>query len=39
MKSAAQKLSKSDHDTGVRDLRTAGWTAEKVLEKAATLMG
>jgi glutamyl-Q tRNA(Asp) synthetase len=39
MKSAAQKLSKSDRDTGVRDLRAAGWTAEKVLEKAATLMG
>jgi glutamyl-tRNA synthetase/glutamyl-Q tRNA(Asp) synthetase len=39
MKSPAQKLSKSDHDTGVRDLRAAGWTAEKVLEKAATLMG
>ncbi len=39
MKSPAQKLSKSDHDTGVRDLRAAGWTAAKVLEKAATLMG
>ncbi|HUQ86629.1 MAG TPA: glutamate--tRNA ligase family protein [Vicinamibacterales bacterium] len=39
MKSPAQKLSKSDHDTGIRDLRAAGWTAAKVLEKAATLMG
>jgi glutamyl-Q tRNA(Asp) synthetase len=39
MKSASQKLSKSDHDTGVRDLRALGWSAEKVLEKAATLMG
>jgi glutamyl-tRNA synthetase/glutamyl-Q tRNA(Asp) synthetase len=37
MKSAAQKLSKSDGDTGVRDLRALGWPAEKVLEKAATL--
>ena len=26
MKSPAQKLSKSDGDTGVRDLRAAGWT-------------
>ena len=38
MKSAAQKLSKSDGDTGVRDLRAAGWTAADVLEKAATLL-
>jgi len=37
MKSPAQKLSKSDHDTGVRDLRALGWPAVKVLEKAATL--
>ncbi len=34
MKSPAQKLSKSDGDTGIRDLRAAGWTAEQVLEKA-----
>jgi hypothetical protein len=33
----AQKLSKSDHDTGVRDLRASGWTREQVLEKAANL--
>ena len=39
MKSAAQKLSKSDHDTGVRDLRALGWTREQVLEKAANLKG
>lgn len=39
MKSPAQKLSKSDRDTGVRDLRASGWSAEKVLAKAATLMG
>lgn len=34
MKSPAQKLSKSDGDTGVRDLRAAGWTAQAVLERA-----
>ena len=37
MKSPTQKLSKSDHDTGVRDLRASGWTAEKVLSKAREL--
>ena len=37
MKSPSQKLSKSDHDTGVRDLRALGWTREQVLEKAANL--
>jgi glutamyl-Q tRNA(Asp) synthetase len=37
MKSPAQKLSKSDGDTGVRDLRAAGWTAEAVLAKARGL--
>jgi glutamyl-tRNA synthetase/glutamyl-Q tRNA(Asp) synthetase len=31
MKSPAQKLSKSDGDTGVRDLRARGWTPEQVL--------
>jgi len=39
MKSPAQKLSKSDNDTGVRDLRASGWTREQVLEKAANLKG
>jgi glutamyl/glutaminyl-tRNA synthetase len=34
MKSPAQKLSKSDGDTGIRDLRAAGWTRDAVLEKA-----
>lgn len=34
MKSATEKLSKSDGDTGVRDLRTAGWTAEAVRDLA-----
>jgi glutamyl-tRNA synthetase/glutamyl-Q tRNA(Asp) synthetase len=34
MKSATEKLSKSDGATGVRALRAAGWTAERVLEAA-----
>lgn len=34
MKSPAQKLSKSDHDTGVRDLRERGWTRDDVLAAA-----
>lgn len=34
MKSADQKLSKSDGDTGVRDLRAAGWTPEQVKARA-----
>ena len=39
MKSPEQKLSKSDGDTGIRDLRAAGWTAAQVLAKARTLSG
>jgi glutamyl/glutaminyl-tRNA synthetase len=35
MKSPAQKLSKSDGDTGVKDLRAAGWTREQVLSAAS----
>jgi glutamyl-tRNA synthetase/glutamyl-Q tRNA(Asp) synthetase len=35
MKSADQKLSKSDGDTGVRDLRARGWTPEQVRTAAA----
>jgi glutamyl-tRNA synthetase/glutamyl-Q tRNA(Asp) synthetase len=35
MKSADQKLSKSDRDTGVRDLRAAGWSAGQVLDESA----
>lgn len=35
MKSPQQKLSKSDGDTGIRDLRAAGLTAAQVLEQAA----
>ena len=38
MKSPTQKLSKSDGDTGVRDLRAQGWTAEQVLEKSRGLL-
>lgn len=34
MKSPTQKLSKSDRDTGVRDLRAAGWTRDAVLAAA-----
>jgi glutamyl-Q tRNA(Asp) synthetase len=37
MKSPAQKLSKSNHDTGVRDLRASGWTSDQVIEKARAL--
>lgn len=39
MKSATQKLSKSDGDSGIRDLREAGWTAGQVLAKARDLSG
>ena len=35
MKSAGQKLSKSDGDTGVRELRARGWTPDRV--RAAAL--
>ena len=34
MKSPTQKVSKSDGDTGIRELRTAGVTADAVLEMA-----
>ena len=36
---AGQKLSKSNRDTGIRDLRAAGWTAERVLGEAAAAIG
>jgi len=39
MKTAAQKLSKSDGDTGVRDLRAKGWSADAVIERATGLAG
>jgi glutamyl-Q tRNA(Asp) synthetase len=34
MKTSRQKLSKSDADTGIRDLRAAGWTAAQVIAAA-----
>jgi len=37
MKSPTQKLSKSDRDSGVHELRAAGWTRERVLEEAERL--
>jgi glutamyl-tRNA synthetase/glutamyl-Q tRNA(Asp) synthetase len=37
MKTPDQKLSKSDGDTGVRELRAKGWTREQVLETALLL--
>jgi glutamyl/glutaminyl-tRNA synthetase len=37
MKTATQKLSKSDGDTGVRDLRARGWTPAQVIARAREL--
>ncbi len=39
MKTPTQKLSKSDGDTGVRELRAAGWRAPAVIGHAAFLGG
>lgn len=39
MKSPTQKLSKSDGDSGIRDLRAAGWTAARVIGHAAHAVG
>ena len=39
MKTAALKLSKSDGDTGVRDLRANGWNAAAVIDRATRLAG
>jgi glutamyl-Q tRNA(Asp) synthetase len=39
MKSPTQKLSKSDGDTGVRDLRAKGWSADAVIDRAIALAG
>lgn len=39
MKSATQKISKSDGDTGVRELRARGWTPENVIGLAAARAG
>jgi glutamyl/glutaminyl-tRNA synthetase len=35
MKSTNQKLSKADRDSGIRDLRVAGWTREQVFNEIA----
>jgi glutamyl-tRNA synthetase/glutamyl-Q tRNA(Asp) synthetase len=39
MKSATQKLSKSDRDAGIDALRAAGWSAERVIGEAAHRVG
>ena len=39
MKSSSQKLSKSDGDTGIRELRARGWTPAQVIERALSLIG
>lgn len=39
MKSATQKVSKSDGDTGVRELRASGWTPKRVIGEASALVG
>ncbi|HYU78807.1 MAG TPA: glutamate--tRNA ligase family protein [Vicinamibacterales bacterium] len=39
MKSATQKLSKSDRDTGIRDLRKAGWSPQQLIGLAAYRVG
>ncbi len=39
MKTPTQKLSKSDGDTGVRDLRARGWSAAEVIGEAAARAG
>jgi glutamyl-Q tRNA(Asp) synthetase len=37
MKSPGQKLSKSDGDSGIRELRARGWTREQVIAQALAL--
>jgi glutamyl/glutaminyl-tRNA synthetase len=39
MKSATEKLSKSDGDTGIRDLRAKGSSPEEVIGQAAARAG
>jgi len=39
MKSPLQKLSKSDGDTGIRELRAKGWTPAQVIEAAMAAVG
>jgi glutamyl-Q tRNA(Asp) synthetase len=38
MKTPTQKVSKSDRDTGIRELRASGWSRERVLEQARKLV-
>jgi glutamyl/glutaminyl-tRNA synthetase len=38
MKSPHQKLSKSDGDTGIRELRARGWTPRDVIDRAKQLL-
>jgi glutamyl/glutaminyl-tRNA synthetase len=38
MKTPTQKVSKSDRDTGIRDLRSAGWSRQRVLDEASKLV-
>ena len=38
MKSPSQKLSKSDGDTGIRELRAKGWTPARVIDRAMSLI-
>ncbi len=38
MKSPRQKLSKSDRDTGIRDLRAKGWTPKNAIDHAMSLL-
>jgi glutamyl/glutaminyl-tRNA synthetase len=38
MKSPGQKLSKSDGDTGIRELRARGWTPQQVMQHALSLV-
>ena len=39
MKSPTQKLSKSDGDSGIRELRARGWTPQQVISHAMALVG
>lgn len=39
LRADGRKLSKSNRDTGIRDLRAAGWSVERVLGAAAASLG
>jgi glutamyl-tRNA synthetase/glutamyl-Q tRNA(Asp) synthetase len=39
MKTPDRKLSKADGDTGIRELRARGWSAEQIIGQAAALVG